>query len=44
MQTKVLIIGGGLSGLHTAYELHKRGVNFLLMEARDRFWGSDIVT
>lgn len=39
MQTKVLIIGGGLSGLHTAYELHKRGVNFLLMEARDRFGG-----
>ncbi len=38
-QVEVLIIGGGLSGLHTAYELHKRGVSFLLVEARDRFGG-----
>lgn len=39
MQTEVLIIGGSLSGLHTAYELQKRGVNFLLVEARDRLGG-----
>jgi monoamine oxidase len=38
-QTEVLIVGGGLSGLHTAYELHKRGIGFLLVEARDRLGG-----
>ena len=38
-QAEVLIIGGGLSGLHTVYELHKRGVDFLLVEARDRLGG-----
>ncbi len=38
-QAEVLIVGGGLSGLHTAYELHKRGISFLLVEARDRFGG-----
>lgn len=39
MQADVLIVGGGLSGLHTAYELYKRGISFLLVEARDRFGG-----
>ena len=39
MQAEVLIIGGGLSGLHTAYELQKRGIRFLLAESRDRFGG-----
>tara|TARA_R110002049_G_scaffold252264_2_gene427269 strand:+ start:6584 stop:7684 length:1101 start_codon:yes stop_codon:yes gene_type:complete len=39
MQTEVLIIGGGLSGLHTAYECHKRGIKYLLLEARDRLGG-----
>jgi len=39
MKVEVLIVGGGLSGLHTAYELHKRGISFLLVEARDRFGG-----
>ncbi len=39
MQTKVLIVGGGLSGLHTAYECSKRGIDFILVEARDRFGG-----
>ena len=39
MQTEVLIIGGGLSGLHTAYECHKRGIEYLLLEARDRLGG-----
>ncbi|MFK7816832.1 MAG: flavin monoamine oxidase family protein [Gammaproteobacteria bacterium] len=38
-QVDVLIVGGGLSGLHTAYELHKQGISFLLVEARDRFGG-----
>lgn len=39
MHTDVLIIGGGLSGLHTAYECHKRNVKYLLLEARDRLGG-----
>ena len=39
MHTDVLIIGGGLSGLHTAYECHKRGIEYLLLEARDRLGG-----
>jgi len=32
-------VGGGLCGLHTANELTKRGANFILVEARDRFGG-----
>ena len=39
MQAEVLIIGGGLSGLHTAYALQERGIRFLLVESRDRFGG-----
>jgi len=39
MHTDVLIIGGGLSGLHTAYQCHQRGINYLLLEARDRLGG-----
>ena len=39
MNTKVLIIGSGLSGLHTAYELQKQGISFLLLEARSRLGG-----
>ncbi|MFK7857159.1 MAG: flavin monoamine oxidase family protein [Granulosicoccus sp.] len=39
MNKPVLIIGGGLSGLVTARELTKRGIDFQLIEARDRFGG-----
>jgi monoamine oxidase len=39
MHADVLIIGGGLSGLHTAYECQKRGIDYLLLEARDRLGG-----
>lgn len=39
MDTPVLIIGGGLSGLVTARELSKRGIDFQLVEARARFGG-----
>jgi len=35
----VCIIGGGISGLHTAYELAKQGVKIKLLEARDRVGG-----
>ncbi|MFT5136616.1 MAG: monoamine oxidase [Arenicella sp.] len=38
MQT-VIIIGGGISGLHTAYELANRGVEFKLLEATSRLGG-----
>ena len=38
-KTDVLIIGGGLSGLHTAYKLHKLGIAFKLIEARNRLGG-----
>ena len=39
MRTEVLIVGGGLSGLHTAYKLAQRGIDFILVEARDRLGG-----
>lgn len=38
-ETEVLIIGGGISGLHSAYALQKKGIRFLLVEARERFGG-----
>jgi monoamine oxidase len=38
MQT-VIIIGGGVSGLHTAYELAKQGIEFKLLEATSRLGG-----
>jgi len=37
--TQVAIIGGGISGLHTAYELSKQGIDFVLLEARARLGG-----
>ena len=37
--TQVLIIGAGLSGLHSAYELTKKGIPCMLLEARDRLGG-----
>jgi len=39
MQTSVLIVGGGLAGLTLARRLHIAGVDFQLLEARDRFGG-----
>ena len=39
INTDVLILGGGISGLHTAYQLQKRGINFVLVEARERLGG-----
>lgn len=44
MQTvPVAIIGGGLSGLYAAYLLEKKGVNYVLLEARPTL-GGRIVT
>ena len=38
-KAKVLILGGGLSGLTTGYELGKLGYDYQLLEARDRVGG-----
>jgi phytoene dehydrogenase-like protein len=39
MSPSVIIIGGGLSGLTAARQLHKEGIDFLLLEATDRIGG-----
>src|SRR4029453_7129881 len=37
--SKVLVLGGGLSGLVTGYELGKLGYDYQILEARDRVGG-----
>lgn len=39
MNTRIAIIGGGLSGLALADHLHRAGEDFQLFEARERFGG-----
>jgi monoamine oxidase len=39
MKTDVLIAGGGLAGLYLAYQLEQAGIDYLLVEARDRLGG-----
>lgn len=39
MKTDILIVGGGLAGLRLADLLHAEGIDFQLVEARDRFGG-----
>jgi monoamine oxidase len=39
MNTDVVIVGGGLSGLSLADRLQRRGVDFQLLEGRDRLGG-----
>jgi monoamine oxidase len=39
MKTKVVIIGGGLAGLHAAYRLEQASIDYVLIEARDRLGG-----
>lgn len=35
----VVIVGGGIAGLATAYELHRRGHSFAILESRNRIGG-----
>jgi monoamine oxidase len=42
--TPVIIIGGGLAGLYAAHLLHKQGVGFRLLEARNRLGGRILTT
>lgn len=39
MQSKIIILGAGLSGLTLAYYLQKENIPFLILEARDRIGG-----
>ncbi len=38
-EAKVLIVGGGIAGLTTAYDLHRRGVALALVEEQTRLGG-----
>jgi monoamine oxidase len=38
-QTKVVIVGGGFSGIAAAKALHQKNIPFLLLEARERLGG-----
>lgn len=35
----VVVVGGGIAGLAAAFELHRAGIPFVLLEASDRFGG-----
>jgi len=39
MQGRVIVVGGGLAGLYTAWRLQQLDIDYLLLEARDRFGG-----
>lgn len=39
MNIEVIIVGGGLSGLYAAMLLEKAGINYLLLEGRERMGG-----
>jgi len=37
--TEIIIIGGGISGLYTAFKLHQANIQYLLLEAKSVFGG-----
>ncbi len=39
MNTDVLIVGGGLSGLFLAQKMHQKSIDYIVVEARDRIGG-----
>ena len=39
MSARCVIVGGGISGLSAAYELHRQGIPFVLLEGASRFGG-----
>jgi monoamine oxidase len=39
MDTDVLIVGGGLSGLSFAQKMHQKNIDYIVVEARDRMGG-----
>ena len=39
MVVDVIVVGGGLSGMSAAYDVHKAGKSVLVLEARDRVGG-----
>jgi monoamine oxidase len=41
--SRVVVVGGGLAGLVTAYELQKRGISSTVLEASDT-WGGRVAT
>ena len=38
-RTDVVVVGAGFTGLSAAHELNKAGIDFVLLEARDRVGG-----
>jgi oxygen-dependent protoporphyrinogen oxidase len=40
---RIAIVGGGITGLSAAWELQKRGIEFTLLEASDR-WGGKVIS
>ena len=39
MRVDCVVVGGGISGLAAAYELHRQGIPFILVERAPRFGG-----
>lgn len=44
LSTKVLIVGGGMSGLTTAYMLHQQGIEFVLVEGNEIAEGTSLIS
>lgn len=44
LTTKVLIVGGGMSGLMTAYKLQEQGIDFVLLEGEQIAEGSSLAS